>query len=223
MNDSQITLSEIFLSGGIMGFLTHFLFLVGFVIGLFALIFSIKHNKKKLPLSLKFLFFCALATLFTGACGTVLGYRASFASLAQGGSDQMALFEHGLSIARLVVKVGFVATLLQLFIAMICLLILNINSRKLNIPELSLLAQIKKIPILLYPVIVLIIPVVLGILSSFWSIEFVVKTKPDAPLPFLMKMNTDYLLVIFMLCSIFAIFMLIILFIKMIIKRDKTT
>ena len=218
---NQITVTEIFLSGGPIGLLTHLLSFLGIFLGIFALIISFKHNKRKLPFSLKLLFLCAIATLLTGAFGTVIGYTATFAHLAAAGSDKITIMEHGLRISRLVVQVGLISFLLQLQIAMICLLILNSNSRKYNIPELSLLSQVKKIPLILYPTIILLIPAAFGIISSLWSIEYIIKTKPEEPIPVLMKMNMDYLLVVCILCSVVAILMLLILFVQMIYKKIK--
>jgi len=214
---------DLFLKGGPVGILTLLISIVAFVLSIFSIINSCNQKEPKLPISLKLLFMCPLATLFTGAFGSVTGYIAVFSGLASAtGSDKVAVMEHGLQTARITLQIGLASALFQLFVVMISLFILNNNSIRLNIPELSLLNQIKKIPILLYPAIFLLIPVVFGIASSFWNIEYIIKTKPGNPIPALMKMNLDYLLVTLMFCSVLGAFLVFMFFIQMIIKKDKT-
>jgi hypothetical protein len=211
----DMPLLDIILNSGIVGVVIWFFIfgvsLVSFLIGVLAIIQSMNDNQKRHPLALKLLISFLVATLLLGALGTVTGYIDTFAGLASAtGAAKAQLLQLSLEQSLYNLYVSLISGFIQLIFIITSWIIINSKSEQpIN----------GKIPILMFPIVLVSIPVLAGVCYSFIAIEKGVMLKPGEHLPQIMGIEFAQMLNICYISGFVGVFLLFVFLIKTIIDR----
>ena len=212
-------------SGGIGIFIWLWLFifsLIGLMLGINSVVFSIGVKRNKYPLALKLLLCNIAATLFTGAMGTVTGYVDTFACLASTtGAEKAAILHLSMSQSRVSFYFALGAAFMQLFFLLVSVFLFNSKLNKLSIFHLSLIESIKKIPFLIYLVTLTFITLAIGVACSLWGIEKIVILKPGDNLPEILGMKFTLLMNFIFISGCIGVILLLILLLQTIVKCNR--
>ena len=143
---------------------------------------STTSEEDKYPAAFKLLIWCMVATLFTGAMGTITGYVDTFVGLASATGAEKAVIMHlSMEQSRMSFYFALGSILIQLTFLGIAWMIIYSKRGESFIPALS--PDIKRIQIPLYGVIITSIPVLTGIFYCWWYLEKMVVLKPGESIP----------------------------------------
>ena len=223
MNGQEISFFEIVAGSGAVGIIywgfLFFLTAFGFILGVASIISSAVYTDTdgRFPLALKLLLCCIAATLFTGTAGMVSGYGETFAMLGTTtGAAKAQALQLATSIARLNLTFAVIVSVLQGSCAAVSLFVMNMK-RENTLAELS--TKMKKIPILMYIVIVMLCQSIWAYYYLFRSIERIVILKPDMILPGIAGMEFRTVLSICMIVAVTGLCALFMLFCMMLKNR----
>ena len=226
MNNYNVSFFQVVLESGPIGIIVwmtiFILAFAGLILGLISIVTALGINKNKYPIALKLLFCTSVATLLTGAHGTITGYVDSFARLATTcGAAKAAALELCIKYANYNLKFALCAVTAQLILAGISLWIIENRSKNLSFSTLSPLKRIKQAPILNYLLVCVLIPTLLGCCGAFWGIEKIVTLKPDETIPTLLGLDYILLMRICLTSACMGIVLTIILLAKTVINQPK--
>lgn len=221
MNSS---LTQIIINSGQVGIVIWFWLFVftilGVILGMSSIVKSTSLKEDKHPLGCKLLIWCIVATLLTGAMATITGYGDTFAGLCSAtGAEKAAMLHLSMHQSRVSFYFAMISAFIQLSFLIISHFILHLKLKKLSISHLSPIDIIKNIPILVYGVILISLPLVAGVVYTLWGIEKMVLLKPGDSAPMILGMDFLTMMNICFISGCIGLILLFVLLIKIAFLR----
>lgn len=160
-----------------------------------------------------------VATILTGAMGTITGYVDTFAGLATAtGAEKAAMMKLCMSQSRVILYFALVVAFIQLIFAGISFAIIQRKLKQLSLPAF----HIKNIPLVTYFLILTAIPAGIGIIFSLWGIEKIVPLKPEESIPLILGMEYSVLMKVCYFFGIIGVVFAFILLVQTVTNHMKT-